>query len=61
LALASVGPDVDDDLADLLIALDVAMGLDDVLEWVRAVDDRPERAALQTGPEVLENLQGLDR
>lgn len=37
------------------------MGLDDVLEWVRAVDDRPERAALQTGPEVLENLRGLDR
>jgi hypothetical protein len=61
LPLASGGPDGDDDVADLLTALDVAVGLDDVLEWVRAVDDRPERAALQTGPEVLENLRGLDR
>jgi hypothetical protein len=37
LPLASAGPDGDDDVADLLTALDVAVGLDDVLEWVRAV------------------------
>jgi hypothetical protein len=37
LALAPVGPDDNHDLADLLTALDIAAGLDDVLEWGRAV------------------------
>jgi hypothetical protein len=60
LPLASAGPDGDDDVAELLTALDLALGLDDVLEWVRAVqrytfDGGQEARAPQwqvTGPPV---------
>src|SRR5688572_3613591 len=57
----SVRGDLDDGGADLLAALDVAVGLDDVVEGVRAVEDGSERPAVEPLPEVLEHLGRLHR
>ena len=47
-------PDADDDVADRVAALDVAVGLDDVLEREGPVEHGAVGTALEAGPEVLE-------
>src|SRR5215469_2137001 len=44
--------DADDDTADLLPGVHVAVGGDDLVERIAPVDDRPERPRLEQLPDV---------
>ena len=46
------GRDADHDIADLLPRLDVPIGLDDLVQPIAPVDERPERPRLEYPPEV---------
>ena len=53
-----LGPfgNADHDVADLLACLDVAVGLDDLVQWIASVDDRLERSGLEQSLDVLHQL-----
>src|SRR5215211_3660753 len=48
--------DADDHVADLAARLDVLVGLDDLLQPIPPVDQRPERSGIQHLPEVARHL-----